>query len=107
MFVLSSHNEGMANVMLEAMSAGVPVVASDVSGVRTAIGSTDERSEAGWIFDAGSDESLARCLGVVANLVRSGADAVRERVDEARYRINTWFTLDRMLDETERILFAK
>jgi glycosyltransferase involved in cell wall biosynthesis len=106
-FVLSSHNEGMANVMLEAMSASVPVIASDISGVRTAIGPTVERPVAGWIFDPGNVESLAQCLEEVVNQVRSEANVVRERVDEARYRINTWFTLDRMLDETERILFAK
>jgi glycosyltransferase involved in cell wall biosynthesis len=106
-FVLSSHNEGMANVMLEAMSAGVPVIASHVSGVRTAVGATPERPVAGWIFDPGSVESLANGLGEAVTLVRSGADLVREYVDEARYRINTWFTLDRMLDETERILFTE
>jgi glycosyltransferase involved in cell wall biosynthesis len=106
-FVLSSHNEGMANVMLEAMSAGVPVIASDISGVRTAIGPSPERPVAGWIFDPANVASLGDRIGEVVDLVRSSAPVVKERVDEAKYRINTWFTLDRMLDETERILFAK
>jgi len=106
-FVLSSHNEGMANVMLEAMSAGVPVIASDISGVRTAIGPTAERPVAGWIFDPANLESLGDRIGEVVRLARSGAQVVQDRVNEAKHRINTWFTLDRMLDETERILFTK
>jgi glycosyltransferase involved in cell wall biosynthesis len=105
-FVLSSHNEGMANVMLEAMSAGVPVIASDISGVRTAIGPADERPVAGWIFVPGDVESLASRISEVIGQLRTEPEHVRERIIEATYRIQNWFTLDRMLDQTERILFS-
>lgn len=105
-FVLSSHNEGMANVMLEAMSAGVPVIASDISGVRTAIGSTDERPLAGWIFTARNVDSLAERITEVVGGLRTEPQSIAERVSEATYRIQNWFTLDRMLDQTERILFS-
>lgn len=104
-FVLSSHNEGMANVMLEAMSAGVPVIASDISGVRTAIGSTNDRPVGGWIFIAANVDSLAERIHELVSLLRENPEQAQERVDEAAYRIHNWFTLDRMLDETERILF--
>lgn len=106
-FVLSSHNEGMANVMLEAMAAGIPVIASDISGVRTAIGATSDRPAAGWIFASGDVDSLAECVGYVTGLVRSEPEKVRALTDEARYRIRNWFSLDRMLDQTEHILFGK
>ena len=105
-FVLSSHNEGMANVMLEAMSAAVPVIASDISGVRTAIGGSTERSVAGWIFSPGNVDSLAGRLSEVAGHLRRNVEVVNERVREATYRIQNWFTMDRMLDQTERILFS-
>jgi glycosyltransferase involved in cell wall biosynthesis len=106
-FVLSSHNEGMANVMLEAMAAGVPVIASDISGVRTAVGTSSERPPAGWIFNPGDVESLAACIDEVGNLVRNEPLSVHARTNEALYRIREWFSPDRMLDQTERILFGQ
>ncbi len=106
-FVLSSRNEGMANVMLEAMAAGVPVIASDISGVRTAVGKSNERPAAGWIFAPGDVESLAARIGEVANLISGDAPIVQARTDEALYRIHEWFSPDRMLDQTEQILFGR
>jgi glycosyltransferase involved in cell wall biosynthesis len=106
LFVLSSHNEGMANVMLEAMAAGVPVIASDISGVRTAVASTEERPSAGWIFIPAKMDSLSQRIVEVVSLIRNGSPEITSRTDEALYRIRNWFSLDRMLDETERILFS-
>jgi glycosyltransferase involved in cell wall biosynthesis len=37
LLVLSSYNEGMARVLIEAAAAGLPVVATDVSGTRLAV----------------------------------------------------------------------
>ena len=106
-FVLSSHNEGMANVMLEAMAAGVPVIASDISGVRTAIASTEERPWAGWIFSPGQIDSLSQAISEVVRLVRTRSERLEDRLIESRYRIQNWFSLDRMVDETERVLFSR
>jgi glycosyltransferase involved in cell wall biosynthesis len=103
-FVLSSRNEGMANVLLEAMAAGIPVIATDVAGVRSAAGERDGRPAAGWIVPAEDAAALAAAIGEVAAGVRAGSAEVRARVDEAAWRIRNWFTVERMIDEAEAVL---
>jgi glycosyltransferase involved in cell wall biosynthesis len=103
-FVLSSRNEGMANVLLEAMAAGTPVVAADIPGVRTAVGSRDGRPAAGWIVPAEDAAALGTALAEVAEGGRAGSADVRARVEEATWRIRNWFTVERMIDEAEAVL---
>jgi glycosyltransferase involved in cell wall biosynthesis len=60
-FVLSSRNEGWANVLLEAMACGLPVVASDVGGNAEVVC----RPELGRIVRFGDHEALVRAIGDV------------------------------------------
>lgn len=55
---LSSKAEGFANAILEYMYAGLPVVATDVGGVREAI----VEGETGYIVPSGDHEAMARRL---------------------------------------------
>jgi len=107
LFVLSSHNEGMANVMLEAMAGGTPVIASDVSGVRRAIGTEDGRPPAGWIVPPANDDALSGALRRASAAIRGGSSQVSDYVSEASWRVQNWFSLRRMIDECEGILFGK
>src|SRR5205814_7213363 len=52
---LSSNAEGFANAILEYMAAGLPVVATDVGGMREAI----VEGETGHIVASGDDEAMA------------------------------------------------
>ncbi|MGH2443899.1 MAG: glycosyltransferase, partial [Chloroflexota bacterium] len=55
-FVLSSDDEGMPNVVMQAMAAGLPVVATDAGG-------TDEivsTGKTGFLVDRGDSETLAQ-----------------------------------------------
>lgn len=106
-FVLPSRNEGMANVMLEAMAAGTPVIASDISGVRTALGAEEGGAPAGWIVPPEDADALAAALRDVARLVRDDPAAVAARADEALRRVRARFSVERMVEEAEAVLFGE
>lgn len=81
-FVLPSLEEGMPNGVLEAMAAGVPVVASNVGGV----GEMLVHEKSGLLVEPASPESLARALIRLArseserrSLANSARTTVRER----------------------------
>lgn len=87
MLLLPSRWEGMANVLLEAMASRLPVVATDVEGVREVLGDTgpaqvvpfgDTDGLAARVTSLLKDRSLAESLG----------KANRRRVEEA-FRIET------------------
>lgn len=54
--VLSSKAEGFANAILEYMAAGLPVVATDVGGVREAV----VEGESGFVVPSGDEELMAQ-----------------------------------------------
>jgi glycosyltransferase involved in cell wall biosynthesis len=105
-FVLSSRNEGMANVMLEAMAVRTPVVAADISGVREALDATHDAPAAGWIVPAEDADALRAGLDEVLRAMDGDPDEVRRRTAEGGRRIDAWFSIDRMVAECERILFG-
>lgn len=57
-FVLSSRNEGFGRVLVEAMAAGVPVVATDVGGVAEVV----EDGVSGLLVPPGDPECLAEAM---------------------------------------------
>lgn len=94
-FVLPSVSEGMSNTLLEAMAAGVPVIASDVGGnpeiVRDGLDgllfpTADEAALRERLQRVCTDPSLRACLG----------KAARERVLEG-------FSIKAMIDRYEQL----
>jgi glycosyltransferase involved in cell wall biosynthesis len=76
-FVLSSLREGLPNVLLEAMSLGVPVVATRIAGVPRLV----QDGVNGLLVSAGSGEELTRALARIC------ADAgLREQFRQAGRR---------------------
>jgi glycosyltransferase involved in cell wall biosynthesis len=84
--VVPSRWEGLPLVVLEAMTAGVPIVASDVGDVADAVGGD------GWLVPPCDPETLARSLVTVLSepkRAREMAARGRERV-AARYSREIW-----------------
>jgi glycosyltransferase involved in cell wall biosynthesis len=80
-FVLSSRSEGLPISVLEAMAAGLPVVASDVGGLREQV----VDGETGYLVPAGDPQALADALARLLDdpgLRRRLGDAGRARAEE-------------------------
>jgi glycosyltransferase involved in cell wall biosynthesis len=96
LFALPSRFEGMPNVLLEAMAAGVPVVATRVSGVGELVSDGDT----GLLVPPENGPSLAEAI---ARLL--GDERLRRGMaDRARRKVQTEYSMDRMLDDLEAVL---
>ncbi|MFO0889206.1 MAG: glycosyltransferase [Isosphaeraceae bacterium] len=92
--VLASHWEGMPNVVLEAMAAGLPVVATTVEGTEELV----VPGETGWLVPPREPEVLARAL--------LDAASSRERrllMGEAGRRRAGGFSMARVVAAYERL----
>lgn len=89
-FVFPTRYEGMPTVILEAMAAGLPIIASDIGAVPTMVS-----SENGWLVPADDAAALATAL---QELVEAG-EAKRRALGEASRLIverrYTWATVAR------------
>jgi len=93
--VLPSLSEGLSNVVLEAMAAGVPVVATAVGGTKELI----EDGVSGLLVPPRDASALAQAIGSLladpergARIGRAGREAARER-----------FSLQSTVEQTERL----
>lgn len=94
-FVLASNWEGLPLTVLEAMRAGLPVVASDVGGVSEAV----VDGETGFLVPRGNVGVLRERI---IRLVES--PELRLRMGRAgRLRYERYFTLQRMIQQTRKV----
>ncbi len=85
-FVLPSLNEGISNTLLEAMAAGLPVIASEVGGNPELV----QANVSGRFFKAGDIEGLSRLLteyALDAALRRAHGEAAR-RIAVERFSLH-------------------
>ena len=90
-FALPSCYEGMPYVLLEALAAGLPVVATAVGGVRSVI----QHGKEGFVTAPGNVEQFALALRTLV-----GDRHLRRRCSEFAQAKAAEFTLSRMAEET-------
>lgn len=95
-FVLASRAEGLPIAVLEAMRAGLPVIASDVGAIGEAIG------EGGWLVPPGDPTALATALGE-AGICH---DMRRDRGAIGRWRFGQHYSEKAMIAD-HRALYAR
>ncbi len=91
LFTLPSRSEGFSNAIIEAMAAGLPVVATDVGGNAEAV----KEGVTGLIVPAEDAEALA---GALCKLLADPASA--HRMGQAgRQRVSELFTAEAMMEQ--------
>ncbi len=94
-FVMTSLYEGLSNAIMEAMMAGLPVVATDVGGNSELV----INGETGFLCPSNDAASLAeRVIGLLGNERDAGQVG-----DRGKKRIVTEFRVEKMVRETEEI----
>lgn len=94
LLLLPSVEEGVANVVLEAMAVGTPVLSTDCGGMAEVI----EEGRTGWLVPIRQPEAMAAKIQAVA--VQS-PEAVRNITHRARRYVEERHTRERMVFEME------
>jgi glycosyltransferase involved in cell wall biosynthesis len=92
-FVLPSRSEGIPRCLMEAMAAGIPIVASDIPGCRNLV----DGSSTGLLFPVGDERALRERVVELAESAERRASIV----DGARRFIEAKFSCERMAREYE------
>jgi glycosyltransferase involved in cell wall biosynthesis len=95
-FCLPSFSEGLPVVLLEAMAAGLPVVASRIAGIPELI----EHGRSGLLVPPGRADLLADALGTL--LVDPGRRA--DLAAEARRRVGAEFDVDASAEQLRELM---
>jgi glycosyltransferase involved in cell wall biosynthesis len=93
--VLTSDNEGTPVSLIEAQAAAVPVVGTDVGGVRGAV----RDGETGLIVPAGSDDQLAAAI----TWLLDGDKVARRFGGAGREHALERFGIERLVDELDQL----
>jgi glycosyltransferase involved in cell wall biosynthesis len=95
LFVLGSRSEGLSNALLEAMAAGLPVVATRTSGTEDALRDGVD----GVIVEPGDERGLARAMGALLD----EPDRAAAFGEAARRRVREKFSIEATADAHQRL----
>jgi glycosyltransferase involved in cell wall biosynthesis len=92
---LTSDNEGTPVSLIEAQAAAVPVVGTDVGGVRSAV----RDGETGMIAAPGDEQRLA----ALVNLILDDPGMAARMGELGRQHASSSYSVDRLLDDHDRL----
>lgn len=98
LFVLNSTYEGLPHTVLEAMAAGVPVIATDVGGTGELV--TDGAT--GRLVPPGDETALRRAIQETL----TDTEGARRMAERAQAGLKDRFSFETMVDQTERVLLG-
>jgi glycosyltransferase involved in cell wall biosynthesis len=94
-FILTSYKEGLPNVLMEAMSFGIPVVSTNVGGVKELI----DHKKTGFLVPSNDLNGLVKYC---SQLIKSSS--LRKEIGESGRRfINDQFSSEKMVNEFEEV----
>jgi glycosyltransferase involved in cell wall biosynthesis len=99
-FVLASVAEGMPRVILEAMAAGVPCVATEVGGIPEVI----KGDHVEFLVPPGDSEALARAMISVANIPM---DDLKRRIKKEQDRVRQFYSHDVVREKLKNLYEAE
>lgn len=100
-FVLTSHYEGLPRTVLEAMHAGLPIIATAVPGIAELFESDQEDDDAPVGIPVG--ENNHRAVAAAIERLVTNPELRAAMGAAARQRARRRFSLDRMVEETVQI----
>jgi glycosyltransferase involved in cell wall biosynthesis len=95
LFVLPSRSEAMPNAVIEAMAAGLPIVATDVGGIPELV----RPGISGVVVPPGNPDALAAAMIAVIDAPEFAARLGRA----ARERVERSFSISRMVEHVEHL----
>jgi glycosyltransferase involved in cell wall biosynthesis len=99
LFVLPSRSEAFPNAVIEAMAAGLPVVATDVGGIPEVV----RHHETGVLVQPGDADGLAEAVVALMDQPQRAAGLGRA----ARDSVARHYTLDRMVEAFEHLYLTE
>ena len=99
--IIASDREGMSGAMLEALSRGVPVISTDVSGAREALGPTEEGPAPGLVTGFAPPQ-----IASAVTTVLYYPELLREMGRAAERRYKELFSYEGMLEGWEAVFYG-
>lgn len=99
LFVMPSLLEGICGVVLEVMTAGLPLVTTTAGGIADVLAVPPGEPELAWAVPPGEMQPLAAAVIEALRL----PDEARQRASRAKVHAEQRFTSDRMIDNTIQV----